>query len=142
MIRLSALIGQQGIALGTAATTGSVKGVAIDHDRIVGVQVGDELIASGAVRSFEGDVLTYDETAAGFSGTVSASDPRGKRVLDMDGDEHGQVADLAIDAEGRIDTVILDNGDTVAGSRLRVIGSYAAILADTLPPPTGQPIEV
>ena len=65
MIHLSALIGQQAIALGTAATTGSVKGVAIDHDRIVGVQVGDELIASGAVRSFEGDVLTYDETAAG-----------------------------------------------------------------------------
>ncbi len=141
MIRLSALIGQRAIELGTAATTGSVKAVAIDHDRVVGVQVGDLVIASGAVRSFEGDVLTYDEQAAAFSGSVTPTDPRGTRVLDMDGDEHGTIADLALYADGRIDSVELSTGDAVPGDRLRVIGSYAAILADSLPPPTGLPVE-
>ena len=45
MIRLSALIGQQAIAVGTAATTGTVSAGAIEHGRIVGLQVGDGMIA-------------------------------------------------------------------------------------------------
>ena len=58
----------------------------------------------------------------------------------MNGDGHGQIANLVLDAEGVIDSVVLDSGDTVAGTRLRVIGGYAAVLADeSLPPPTGEP---
>ena len=139
MIHLSSFIGQHAIALGSAATTGKVKAVAIEHDRIVAVELSDRVIPASAVRSFEGDVVTFDESTADFAGAVPALDPRGKRVLDMAGDGHGHVADLAIGADGTIETVLLDTGEAVPGGRLRVIGTFAAILADELPPPTGAP---
>ena len=53
----------------------------------------------------------------------------GRRVLDIDGDELGRLADLEIDATGRVDVVLLDDGRTIAGTALRVIGSYAVIVA-------------
>jgi len=141
MITLSSFIGQQAIALGTAANTGTVKGVAIEHDRVIAVALSDGLIPASAVRSFEGDVVTYDESAGAFTGSVSAGDPRGTRVLDMAGDGHGHLADLNINADGSIEAILLDTGESVPGRRLRVIGSYAAILADDeLPPPSGPPV--
>jgi hypothetical protein len=142
MIRLSQLIGQKAIALGTAATTGTVKGVGIEGNRIVCVQLSDSVIPSQAVRSFDGDVLTYDEQAEGGSGNVAAFtlDPRGSRVLDMNGDGFGQIADLAITDTGEIETIVLSTGDSIPGSRLQVIGSYAAVLNVDLPPPTGRPV--
>jgi hypothetical protein len=139
MIHLSSFIGQQAIALGSAEKGGKVKGVAIEHDRIVAVELSDQVIPASAVRSFEGDVVTYDEGAGAFAGAVTPLDPRGKRVLDMAGDGHGHIADLAIGADGTIETVLLDTREAVPGGRLRVIGAFAAILADELPPPTGAP---
>ncbi len=142
MIRLSELIGQKAIALGTAETTGTVKGVGIDGNQIVCVQLSDSVVPAGAVRSFEGDVLTYDEQAEGGSGNVAAYtlDPRGSRVLDMNGDGFGHIDDLLLTETGEIDTILLDTGDSLPGSRLRAIGSYAAVLNVDLPPPSGQPV--
>ncbi len=141
MIRLSQLMGQQAIALGSAATTGSVKGIGIQGDQIVLVQLTDDVITAGAVRSFEGDVLTYDETSeAEQDDTVTLLDPRGSRVLDMNGDGCGEIDDLSITETGKIDSILLSSGDAVPGSRLRCIGSYAAVLNVDLPPPTGTPL--
>jgi len=141
MIRLSQLLGQRAIALGSAATTGTVKGIGLRGDQIVLVQLSDEVIPAAAVRSFEGDVLTYDETNDALQDeTVALLDPRGSRVLDMNGDGFGQIDDLSITESGKIDSILLSTGDAVPGSRLRAIGSYAAVLSVDLPPPTGTPI--
>lgn len=140
MIRWSALIGQDAMALGTARRTGSVTGISIVGSRITTVDVGDETITASAVRSFEGDVLTYDEHSVITHGQRSGRDPRGIRTLDMRGDELGAIVDLEITADGTIESVLLDDGSTIPGARLRAIGTYAAILGQELPPPTGPPI--
>jgi len=143
VIRLSDLIGQDAIALGTAATTGKVKGIGIDGRQIIWVQLSDAVIPAEAVRSFEGDVLTYDEQSetAADDDAAATFDPRGSRVLDMNGDGFGHIADLLITDTGAIETIVLDTGDSMPGSRLRAIGTYAAVLNVDLPPPTGQPLE-
>ncbi|MFT3855161.1 MAG: hypothetical protein QM733_20870 [Ilumatobacteraceae bacterium] len=138
MIMLSDLLGQDSIALGTATSTGRVKGVAIDGHQVTRVRIGDKSIEAAAVRSFEGDVLTYDESL-GFDDSPT-SDPRGILVLDMNGDGCGHLADLGLGPSGEVEAVVLDSGDTIPGSRLMVIGSYAAVLGVDLPPPTGQPV--
>ena len=55
-------------------------------------------------------------------------DPRGARVLDLDGDQVGTLADLTISADGVIDSIVLDMGLELRGSRLRSIGTYAVII--------------
>ncbi len=141
MTLLSKLIGRDAIALSSAVTTGTVTGIALDGDHIVNVKLSDTTIDAGAVRSFAGDVLTYDDLFANHSGGGSAAtDPRGTRVIDMHGDLLGVIADLTLSGAGRVENIVLDTGDTVAGERLRVIGSYAAIITVDLPPPTGSPV--
>lgn len=150
MIRLSELIGQEAVSLRTAEKTGTVKGIALTGNRITRVRVGDRLVESSAVRSFEGDVLTYDEPAGDAAEQEQhgrhdhpadgARDPRGALVLDARGDGLGTIADLAISADGVVDSILLDNGEAVTGSRLRVLGSFAAVLGSELPPPTGLPV--
>jgi sporulation protein YlmC with PRC-barrel domain len=127
MIRLSQLIGQATISVADAERTGRVKGVVVEGDRIVGIHNGDGIVDAAAIRSFEGDALTYD----GSPRTVPepADSPLGRRVLDDDGDELGSVADLELDAEGTIGVILLDDGRTVPGVALRAIGSYAVIVA-------------
>jgi hypothetical protein len=102
-----------------------VKGVVLVGDRVVGVHDGRGVIDAAAVRSFEGDAVTYD----GAVGEKSDADsPLGRRVLDDAGDELGRLADLEIDATGRVDTILLDDGRTIAGTALRAVGSYAVIV--------------
>ena len=140
MIHLSELIGQDAIALGTATKTGTVRRLILERDRIVAVELSDSVIPADSVRSFEGDVLTYDEKTIITYGDRVGVDPRKLRVLDMNGDEVGSIADLEISADGHIETIVLADGDAIAGGRLRAIGSYAAILNVDLPPPTGLPV--
>ena len=141
MILLSRLIGQDAVGLQSADKRGSVKGVGVDGHRVVSVGLSDSTIDAAAVRSFEGDVLTFDETRTGDSDSLTpAGDPRGKLVLDMHGDAAGSVADVAITADGEIDSLLLDNGGSVPGARLQALGSYAAVLNVDLPPPTGSPV--
>ncbi|MEP7114394.1 MAG: hypothetical protein ABI862_14100 [Ilumatobacteraceae bacterium] len=138
MIRLTDLVGQDAVSLATAEKAGTVKGVIVSGNRIIGVELSDLTIPASAVRSFEGDVLTYDTTAAVEPGT--GRNPIGMRVLDVHGDEHGTIDDLHISANGTIETIILNDGQTINGGRLHAIGSYAAILAAELPPPSGRPV--
>ena len=133
MIRLHDLIGQQAISLATAERTGTVKGIVLDGNRIIGVDVGDSIINTSAVRTFEGDVLTYD-TDTPFAVDKPATNPAGNRVLDTHGDQLGSIADLEITASGEVETVVLDNGERISGERLRAIGGYAAIVSADVPP--------
>lgn len=128
MIRLSQLIGQDTVALADAERRGRVNGIRIEADRVVGVHTGDAVIESGSIRSFEGDAVTYDGTPSA-PGDAQADDPRGRRVLDEQGDELGRLADLEIEADGTISNVLLDDGRTVAGRSLRAVGSYAVVVA-------------
>lgn len=146
MIRLSELLGQQAVALGTAERTGRVKGVDIRANRIAHVAIDKQVIDASAVRSFEGDVLTYDEARAIISSSDDRTrDPRGMRVLDTHGQQLGIIGDLAISADGVVESIILEEGDELDGSTLRAIGSYAAVVGAapvgaSLPPPSGPPV--
>ena len=139
MIRLNDLIGQQAVSLATAERTGNVKGIILDNNRITAVELDDLTIDAAAVRTFEGDVLTYDHGHPSATNRPGVN-PKGKRVLAVHGDELGTIADLEIDADGTVSTIVLDNGERLNGARLRAIGSYAAITAAELPPPTGLPV--
>ena len=139
MIKLSELTGQQAVSLRTAEKTGSVRKIAVEGNHIVAVELSDSTIPASAVRSFEGDVLTYDDQQTVDDGLVTI-DPRGMRVLDMHGDLLGTIGDLSITADGTIDTIHLSDGQAVPGARLRAIGTYAAVLTNELPPPTGAPV--
>lgn len=113
--------------------------IIVEGDRIVAVELSDSVIPADDVRSFEGDELTYDEKTIITYGQRVDVDPRKLRVLDMDGDEIGSIADLEISADGSAETIVLADANTVAGGRLRAIGSYAAILNVDLPT-TGLPV--
>ena len=134
MIRLTQLVGQPTIALADAERTGRVKGIRVDGDRIVGVHTGDALIEASAIRSFEGDAITYDGEPRAVRD--DADSPLGRRVLDEDGDELGRLADLEVEADGTVSVLALDDGRTLPGAVLRAVGSYAVIVAalpDTTP---------
>ena len=51
------------------------------------------------------------------------------------GDLLGARADLTITHDGMIDTISLHEGGSLSGARLRVIGSYAAIVSIEAPGP-------
>jgi hypothetical protein len=127
VIRLTDLVGQPTVSLADAEPTGTVRGIVTDGDRIVAVHNGEGVIDAAVIRSFEGDAVTYDGDLR--AADRDADSPLGRRVLDVDGDELGRLADLEIDASGHVDVVLLDDGRTIAGTALRVIGSYAVIVA-------------
>ncbi len=119
----------------TANSTGKVTGIGLVADRIASIGVGDDRIAAAAVRGFDGDVVTYSADTAPNDATLAALDPRGLPVLDMHGDLLGALADLTITHDGMIDTISLHDGGSLNGARLRVIGSYAAIVSIEAPGP-------
>ena len=101
MIRLSQLLGQPTISLADAEHTGKVTGV--------------ELVGSTGQRSAHGPAgwSTRHPPSAASRATPSptmgspvarrparADSPIGRRILDEDGDELGQLADLDLDADG------------------------------------------
>jgi len=129
VIRLSTLIGHAAIDVTTATTVGTIAGIGLVGDRIVSVGIGGECVAATAVSSFDGDVVTYDPVAGALGGAQPPpTDPRGAKVVDLHGDALGTIADLAITAAGVVDTIVLSDGRSIAGSRLRVVGSYAAMV--------------
>lgn len=128
MIRLSQLLGQPTISLADAEHTGKVTGVELVGSRVSGLHTGSGVVDASSIRSFEGDAVTYD----GVPRLVDskADSPIGRRILDEDGDELGQLADLELDADGSVSVVLLEDGRTLAGHTLRAVGSYAVIVAD------------
>lgn len=133
MIELSTLLGQDAISLNSATKTGTVTGIGLTGNRISSVELSDTTIPADAVRSFEGDVLTFDDNTAPTTPATPAGDPRGSKILDMNGDIIGVIADLTITADGTIDSIIVSSGQALAGDRLRAIGTYAAIVAASEP---------
>lgn len=71
--------------------------------------------------------LAYDEAPAPPP-SIRTGDILNTLVLDMEGDALGSITDAAISAEGIVDSIELDNGHTIDGTRLRTIGTYAAIV--------------
>ena len=134
MIQLSELIGHDGIDVSTATSTGKVTGIGLVADRIASVGIGGECVDATSIRGFDGDVVIYDPVAGAIGGAQPVPvDPRGSKVLDLHGDLLGTISDLAITNEGVVDAILLNDGHSLHGSRLRVIGSYAAIVSIDTP---------
>jgi len=130
VIRLSALLRQPAVSLADAEQVGAVDAIAVRRGRIVAVGVGKLVVPASAVRTFEGDTLTFDP----FSSTAVESERPitgvvGHLVLSRKGDDLGRLVDLDIEADGTIALVELPDR-TWPGDRLAVIGSYAAIVDD------------
>lgn len=87
MIDIAPLFGQPAISLRDAERKGAVKGLQFEGQRISFIDIGtDRPIPAEAVRSFEGDALTYetedDESSAVT--TVDAASPAGQ--IDVPGE--------------------------------------------------------
>jgi sporulation protein YlmC with PRC-barrel domain len=141
VIALSDLIGRDVVSLRTAERSGQVEGIVVDGNRVAAVRLHDASIRASTIRSFDGDVLTFDADRLDEGDRAARGiDPRGSRVLDIHGDLLGTISDLGIAADGAIETIVLDAGRSVPGARLQALGAYAAVLSDELPPPTGRPV--
>jgi sporulation protein YlmC with PRC-barrel domain len=137
VIRLSELMGQSAVSLATAESVGTVKGVVVRDHRIAAVSVGPQVIPASAIRSFEGDAVTFDDYQPPDEDLAArATDVIGTLVLTTTGDRVGNVVDLELDSSGAVTLVSLTEG-TLPGDRLLVVGSYAAIVSGDpgLPPP-------
>jgi hypothetical protein len=133
VIRLSQLMGQRAVSLADAERAGTVRGVVVRGGKVVGVDIGDYVVPSGAIRAFEGDVVTFDDHEPVDAELAQrATTVIGKPVLTHAGDGLGAVVDLHLDTSGRVEAVELADR-TLPGDRLEVIGSYAAIVADEPP---------
>lgn len=134
MIQLSELIGHEAIDVETATTTGQVTGIGLVANRIASVGIGGECVDAAAIRGFDGDVVTYEPvTGKQGGGQPVPVDPRGSRVLDMHGDLLGTISDLTITNDGVVDVILLNDGHSLHGTRLRVLGTYAAIVSIETP---------
>jgi len=61
MINVANILGQPAVALGDAERTGKVTGLRFAGNRIAFVEItGGRMVPGEAVRTFEGDALTYD----------------------------------------------------------------------------------
>lgn len=64
MIDLTQLLGQHAVSLADSEMTGTVKGVRFEGNRIVSVDIGGgRTVPAEAVKSFEGEALTYEGDA-------------------------------------------------------------------------------
>ena len=133
MIQLSELLRHDAVDVATATTTGRVTGIGLVGDRIRSVGVGRDWVDAGSVRGFDGDVVTYEPAGTPGGTPPVPTDPRGAKVLDLHGDLLGTIADLTITDEGVGDTILLADGHSLHGSRLQVIGTYAAIVSTETP---------
>jgi uncharacterized protein YrrD len=138
MIRLTQLIGQPVVALGSAEKIGSVSGAVVRNGRVVAVTSGDHVIPAESIPSFDGDALTFDHQVVDDDLSRSASRIVGHPVLTTAGDGLGPLVDLELDGAGVVQAVELPSG-TLPGTRLRTIGSYAAIVTEDDPGPLPPP---
>jgi len=137
VITLRNLLGQPAVSLDSAERTGTVTGVVVDGDHVIAVGVDKILVPANAVATFDGDALTYSEREQTTADPERLVNPVGRRVLTIGGELLGVIEDLEIDADGRIDRLLLEGGQTLDGTRLRAIGNYAAIMdVAPLPPPS------
>lgn len=94
MIDIAGLFGQPAISLRDAETTGTVEGVQFQRNRISFIDIGNgPPIPADAVRSFEGDALTYDvedERSTATTGSVAAEVPADGPIGGLEGGDAEQ----------------------------------------------------
>lgn len=130
MIQLSELLGHDALDVSTATTTGRVTGIGLAADRIVSIGIGGECVDAAAVSGLDGDVVTFDPVAGKHGGPQPVpGDPRGTPIIDLHGDRVGTIADMTITDAGLVDTILMVDGHSLHGTRLQVIGAYAAIVS-------------
>jgi uncharacterized protein YrrD len=140
VIRLTAVIGQPAVALNDARQIGTVDGAVVRDGRVVALTVKGTVIPASAVRTFEGDAVTFEPYATVDDSLAAAASPVvGRMVLTPSGDGLGPLVDLDLDATGVVESVELADR-TIPGTHLRVIGSYAAIVTEDEPHPLPPPI--
>jgi len=138
MIRLSQLIGQPVVALGSAERVGAVDGAVVRNGRVVAVTSGEHVIPAESIPTFDGDAITFDRQVVDDDLSRSASRILGHPVLTTAGDGLGPLVDLELDGAGVVQAVQLEDR-TLPGTRLRTIGSYAAIVTEDEPEPLPPP---
>lgn len=105
MIDIARLFEQPAISLRDAETTGTVKGVQFQRNRISFIEIGNgPPIPADAVRSFEGDALTYDvedERSTATTGMDAAEAPVDEPIgcLEREDDEQADAAPDLISGE-------------------------------------------
>jgi uncharacterized protein YrrD len=141
-MKFSEALGRKVVSLATAETVGLVEEFVVDPRTHRVVALGLSKASSGSSLRW-GDIESFGPDAV----TVSAEDKvtpadaeidrlggkdhqvLGKRVLAAVGDELGAVDDVEFDPETGEVLGILLAGETVEGSRLVGIGSYAVVVA-------------
>lgn len=147
MTTFSGAKGRQVVSTSSADTVGKVNSYVVDPatHAVVAVQLkktddGDTLAWS--------DITAFGDDAVTVSGPDMITEPSedvssllgkdhgllGKRVLSSAGDELGKVDDVEFDTtSGVITQILVDGGkgedSTVAGDRLRGVGSYAVVVS-------------
>lgn len=86
MIAISRIIGQPAVSLGDAERHGSVTGVSFEANRIVSLDVGGNVIPIDAVKTLEGDTITFERASVDAAATGASSDD------DQDGQRSGDDA--------------------------------------------------
>ena len=147
MTTLRRLMGQAAVSLADAGEAGHASAVVIDDGRITMIELdsGRQLPAS-AVRSFEGEVLTYEGEAGAAPANDAAVAPRASKVIGLLaltdlGDALGTIDDLEVDADGTLGTLHLTDGSVLDGARITVAGDYAAMIGGTAPE-GARPVEL
>jgi sporulation protein YlmC with PRC-barrel domain len=134
--------GRKVVSITTAATVGKVSDYIIDPHAIQVAALilkktgGEEDILPWThIAGFGDDAVTVKADTAIITGNARITEladkshaMHGKRVLDTDGQELGEVKDIDFDpATGTLDALVLKTSK-VAGSRLLAVGSYAVIV--------------
>jgi hypothetical protein len=90
MINVSQLIGQPVVSLGDAERHGAVTGIRFSGNRVSSLDVGDRSIPIAAVRTLEGDAITFERAGTDFEPVPPRDDDDGD-PQDPDAD-NGEVA--------------------------------------------------
>jgi sporulation protein YlmC with PRC-barrel domain len=134
VIYLSQLLGRDAFELESATKVGTVDGIALDNHHITIVSASGTKISRSAIKAFDGDVLAFHDSASNVGdGSSVPSDPRGARVIDVNGDGLGFIEDMTVATDGAIEAILLATHEVIDGNRLLTIGSYAAIVAAESP---------
>ena len=137
MISIRDAVGKPVIHHETAEQSGRVRSIAIDPTNRMAIAVvtaegrNSRVVEWTDVHSVGADAVIVNhvrDVGPDEDRLVSGSqDPLKKRVLSDRGNEQGSVIDVIVDDSGLVQSIDVD-GVSIAGTRLRGIGSYALVI--------------